>query len=121
MNDITTIIEDYIAAWNEADPDRRRDIVSRTFSAGAGYLDPLVASEGADGIAAMIGAVQEQYAGHRFELAAGPDAHHDRVRFTWHLKDGGGGHVATGIDFATLDGDGRLDSVTGFLELPAAA
>jgi hypothetical protein len=121
MNDITNVIDDYIAAWNEGDAGRRQELVARTFAAGATYLDPLVASEGTDGIATMIGAVQQQYAGHRFELAAGPDAHHDRVRFTWHLKDGAGGHVATGIDFATLDRDGRLRAVTGFLELPAAA
>jgi SnoaL-like domain len=116
MTDITTVIDDYIAAWNEADADRRRELVARAFAGDATYLDPLVASEGTDGIAAMIAAVQQQYAGHRFVLAAGPDAHHDRVRFTWHLRDGGGGHVATGVDFATLDGDGRLQAVTGFLE-----
>jgi hypothetical protein len=121
MNDITNVIDDYIAAWNEGDAGRRQELVARTFAAGATYLDPLVAGEGTDAIATMIGAVREQYAGHRFELAAGPDAHHDRVRFSWHLKDGEGGHVATGIDFATLDGDGRLRAVTGFLELPSAA
>jgi hypothetical protein len=117
MNDITNVIGTYIAAWNEDDAERRRQLVQRTFAADATYLDPLVASEGTDGIAAMIGAVQQQYAGHRFELAAGPDAHHDSVRFSWHLKDGAGGHVATGVDFATLDGDGRLQAVTGFLEV----
>jgi hypothetical protein len=118
MNDITTVIDDYIAAWNEGDARRRRELVARTFAADATYLDPLIASEGTDGIAGMIGAAQQQYAGHRFELAAGPDAHHDRVRFTWHLRSGDGGHVATGVDFATLDGDGRLQAVTGFLETP---
>jgi hypothetical protein len=121
MTDITTVIDDYIAAWNEGDAGRRAQLVASAFAAGATYLDPLVASAGTDGIAAMIGAVQRQYAGHRFELAGGPDAHHDRVRFTWHLRDGDGGHVATGVDFATLDGDGRLQAVTGFLELPSAA
>jgi hypothetical protein len=116
MTDITTVIDDYIAAWNEADAARRQELVASAFAADATYLDPLIASEGTQGIATMIGAVQQQYAGHRFELAAGPDAHHDRVRFSWHLRNGDGGHVATGIDFATLDGAGRLQAVTGFLE-----
>ncbi len=116
MTDITTTIDDYIAAWNEGDAARRRELVERAFADDATYVDPLVSSEGADGIAAMIGAVQEQYAGHRFVLAAGPDAHHDCVRFTWHLKGAGETHVATGIDFATIAGDGRLRTVIGFLE-----
>jgi hypothetical protein len=50
---------------------------------------------------------------------AGPDAHHDKVRFSWSLAVDGGDPVAIGIDFATLDEDGRMRSVTGFLE-PAA-
>jgi hypothetical protein len=116
MTDITNVIDDYIAAWNEGDAERRRELVARTFTDDAHYVDPLVSSEGTNGIAAMIGAVQEQYAGHRFVLAAGPDAHHDCVRFTWQLKAPDGGHVATGIDFGTIDGEGRLRTVIGFLE-----
>jgi hypothetical protein len=116
MTDITTTIDDYIAAWNEGDEALRRELVSRAFADDATYVDPLVSSEGADGIATMIGAVQQQYAGHRFELAHGPDAHHDCVRFTWELKSPDGAHVATGIDFATVAVDGRLRNVIGFLE-----
>jgi len=116
MTDITTTIDDYIAAWNEGDDARRRELVARTFADDATYLDPLVTGEGTDGIAGMIGAVQQQYAGHRFVLAAGPDAHHDCVRFTWQLKNPEGEHIATGVDFATVAGDGRLRTVIGFLE-----
>ena len=121
MTDISTTIDDYIAAWNEGDDGRRRELVSRAFADDATYVDPLVSSEGPDGIAGMIGAVQQHYAGHRFELAAGPDAHHDCVRFTWELKNPDGAHVATGIDFATIANDGRLCTLIGFLEQPAAA
>ena len=34
----------------------------------------------------MIGAAQAQFPGHRFELAFGPDAHNDVVRFAWSLR-----------------------------------
>jgi hypothetical protein len=65
----------------------------------------------------MVAGAQEQFPGHRFELTAGPDAHHDRVRFAWRLVGAEGGDpVAAGVDFATLAGDGRLRAVTGFLE-----
>jgi hypothetical protein len=122
MLDIAEVVELYIAMWNEQDAERRRALVARTLTEDATYVDPLVASEGVDGIAAMIGAVQGQFPGFRFRLAAGPDLHHDRVRFTWQLHPGDGGEpVATGTDYCTVAGDGRLRHVTGFLEGQAAA
>ena len=117
MTDITTIVDGYIAAWNETDPDRRRALVADTFADDASYLDPLMSGDGHDGIAAMIAGAQQQFPGHRFELSAGPDAHHDRVRFAWTLVGAdGGAPVAAGVDFATVADDGRLRAVTGFLE-----
>jgi hypothetical protein len=69
----------------------------------------------------MIGGAQQQFPGHRFELSFGPDAHNDRVRFAWQLYGPDcGDPVASGVDYATVAGDGRLSSVTGFLETPAA-
>ena len=53
-------------------------------------------------------------------LASGPDAHNNRVRFSWNLVPDGGEPLVTGIDFGTLSEDGRLHSVTGFLEVPKA-
>jgi SnoaL-like domain len=115
MTDITAIVDGYIAAWNETDADRRRDLVADAFADDASYVDPLMTGDGTDGIAAMIGAAQQQFPGHRFELSAGPDAHHDVVRFAWTLV-GDGSPVAAGVDFATVAEDGRLRAVTGFLE-----
>ena len=112
---MTNTITTYIAAWNETDPERRRQLVAETFSEDARYLDPLMSGEGQDGIAEMIGAAQSQFPGHRFELAYGPDAHNDVVRFAWTLH-GADGPVANGVDFGTVAEDGRLCNVTGFLE-----
>jgi hypothetical protein len=72
--------------------------------------------DGIDGIAAMIAGAQQQFPGHGFALRSGPDAHHDRVRFSWTLAPDGGEPVTAGTDFATLAPDGRLRAVTGFLE-----
>ena len=89
---------------------------SRRGPTTASYVDPHAEVAGADGLDALVAAAQEQFPGHRFVLAAGPDAHHDRVRFTWQLVGEDGGAVATGIDFAIVADDGRLRAVTGFLE-----
>jgi SnoaL-like domain len=120
MTDVATVVDGYIAMWNEPDPERRRAIIAETWTEDATYVDPIMSGEGPEGISAMVAGAQAQFPGHRFELTAGPDAHHDRVRFAWKLvANGSGAAVAAGVDFATLAADGRLQEVTGFLE-PAA-
>ena len=119
MSDTNTLVGKYIAMWNEADPARRLELVAEALTEDARYIDPLMQGEGVEQISAMIGGAQQQYPGHRFALVAGPDAHHDRVRFSWSLSPNGGDPIAIGVDFATVAEDGRMRSVTGFLE-PAA-
>jgi hypothetical protein len=117
-NDLNTLIQRYIDAWNETDADRRRELVAETWTEDGTYLDPLMSGSGHDSIATMIALAQERFPGHRFELSFGPDAHNDRVRFAWRLLEGDSA-VAAGVDFGIVAGDGRLSSVTGFLESPA--
>lgn len=120
--DITTVVNDYIAVWNEGDAVRRQELIARTWTEDGTYLDPLMQGGSPEQIGAMVGAAQVQFPGHRFELTAGPDAHNDVVRFTWTLVAVDGGQpAAVGVDFATVAPDGRLRSVTGFLEPAAAA
>jgi acetylornithine/succinyldiaminopimelate/putrescine aminotransferase len=116
MQDITTVVNRYIDMWNEPREDARQELVANTLTDDATYVDPVMSGTGVQGIASMIGAAQAQYPGHRFALVSAPDAHHGRVRFTWSLSPEGGDPVAIGVDFATIADDGRLESVTGFLE-----
>jgi hypothetical protein len=121
MTDITNIVNTYIAAWNEGDPDRRRALVAATFADDASYVDPLMAGASPQEIDGLIAGVQGQYPGTTFVLVEGPDHHHDRVRFTWHLRNADDATLAIGQDVATVAPDGRLREVTGFLEIPTAA
>ena len=113
----TALATRYLAAWNEADPTRRRALVAEAFSEDARYLDPLMQGQGHDGVAAMIGGAQAHFPGLRFTLHGTPDAHNDRLRFSWALGPEGAAPVARGTDFCTLAADGRLQNVTGFLDL----
>jgi len=115
MTEIATVVDDYIAMWNEADDGARREIIARTWTDDATYIDPLMSGTGPDGIGAMVAAARQQFPGHTFRLTMGPDAHNDRVRFAWRLV-ADAGPVAAGVDFATVAADGRLQAVTGFLE-----
>jgi hypothetical protein len=115
MRDYTDLIDRYIAAWNETDGTRRRDLIARTFTDSASYLDPLMAGDGAAAIDGMIAAVQQRFPGYRFRRKGEVDGHHDRVRFAWELAPEGGPVFVDGTDFAVI-ADGRLAAVTGFLD-----
>jgi ketosteroid isomerase-like protein len=116
MNQATDVIDRYFAVWNEGDAVRRRDLIAQTWTENASYLDPLMHSEGHAGIDGMVQRVQEQFAGHRFRPTGTVDMHHDRLRFSWELAPADGPAVAAGTDFGIVAADGRLQTVTGFLD-----
>jgi hypothetical protein len=119
---ITNVVDTYLAAWNERVPERRRALVAAAFADDATYVDPARSGAGADGIDAMIAGAQEQHPGVELVLAAAPDHHSEHVRFTWHLRPAGTDTVAMiGHDFASVAPDGRLRDVVGFVEAPAPA
>jgi hypothetical protein len=115
MTNIATLVERYIASWNEADPAKRRELIAATFTESAIYVDPMMKSDGHGGVDRMLAAVQERFAGLRFKQVGNIDAYEDRVRFSWELGPEDGPSVAGGTDFATVD-SGRLAHVVGFLD-----
>lgn len=117
------LVDQYIAIWNETDDTRRRALIARTFAEDADYLDPLAHAYGHAAIDAMVREVQQRYPGHRFSRGA-VDGYRDRVRFSWDMapvdaRMPGVMHVK-GVDYGVVR-DGRLHSVTGFLEPLEAA
>lgn len=116
MHNAHAIAHHYLAAWNEREPAARRARVAAVFAPDASYLDPLMQGAGIDGIDAMIGAAQQQFATHHFALRGTPDGHNDVVRFGWTLHAADGKPVAHGLDIASVTLDGRLADVTGFLD-----
>jgi len=116
MNAPVAVIDRYIAMWNATDAEDRRDLVAGVWTESATYLDPLMQGRGHDGIDAMIHGIQQQYPGHRFRRTSEVDAHNDRVRFGWELAAEGQAPLAQGVDFGVIGPDGRLQSITGFLD-----
>lgn len=112
----------YIDTWNETDSDARRAAVDQLYTEDARYIDPLAAADGREAIAAMIGAVQQQFPGFAFRLSGPVDGHHNQARFGWELGPAGGEPPIVGFDVAVTDADGRIQTVLGFLDkAPAAA
>jgi hypothetical protein len=120
VTNFASLIDRYVETWNETDPQRRREVIARTWTDDGLYVDPLFAAEGRDGIDAMLQGVQTQFPGMRLTRTSEIDAHHDRVRFSWELGTREGPALAGGIDVGVVV-DGRLQSITGFLDFAPVA
>jgi len=120
MTDFAKLADRYIAMWNETDPTRRREIIAKLWSDNARYIDPLMSGDGPAGIDAMVQGVQQRFPAHRFSLTSKVDGHNDRLRFGWALGDGSAEPLVAGVDFGVVTADGRLQSITGFIDrMPA--
>lgn len=126
MTDTTTtstpeLIDTYFAGWNEADAERRAELVARAWAPDGRHVDPLADVTGHEALAALVAGVQAQFPGHRLERTSGIDAHHDQLRYAWQLTAPDGTVVVAATDIAELDGDGRLRRVAAFFgDVPAA-
>jgi SnoaL-like domain len=120
MSDVTTIVDTYLAMWNEDDVKTRASLIEKAWTADARYVDPLLEADGYAGLSQMVDGVHAQYPGHVFRRQSGVDAHHDRVRFAWDLAAPDGTVLVAGIDVGVIAPDGRLQSITGFFGDPPA-
>jgi len=120
MDELNELIDRYVTMWNETDAERRRALIARIWTEDARHVDPVLDAKGQAGIDEMICGVHQRFPGHRVRRTGNPDAHHDRVRFTWELAPEGGPAVVKGVDFAVVDGQ-RLQSVTGFFDYVATS
>ncbi|MGW0770522.1 nuclear transport factor 2 family protein [Streptomyces sp. NPDC002676] len=113
----------YFEAWNATHPEAIAKAVAAAWTADGGYTDPLAEVRGHEQIAAVIAAVHEQFPGFVFVPLGIVDGHHDTARFAWELVNeaggtpsGGGSAPVAGFDVVTLDEEGRIRQVLGFLD-----
>ncbi|UQU63016.1 nuclear transport factor 2 family protein [Couchioplanes caeruleus] len=116
MSDFDTVVERYLAAWNETEPAVRRATIADVFAEDVRYVDPVAAVQGREELHALIGAAQQQFPGLVFTPGGPADAHHDQGRFTWHLGPAGEEPVVIGFDVVERDADGRIRTVLGFID-----
>jgi hypothetical protein len=120
MTEAARIAERYIDLWNETDAQSRKKLIASAWTEDATYVDPMMKGQGHAEIDALIGAVHQRFPGFSFVLAGAVEGHNDRVRFSWTLGAPDAGPIAHGTDFGFVAADGRLESVTGFLDQPKA-
>jgi hypothetical protein len=122
MTKLTDTVDSYLAAWNEADSERRAGIVERVWSTGGRLIDPPLDASGRDEISEMAATLQAQFPGHRFVRVSGIDEHHGHFRFAWELVASDGSVALSGLDVGELADDGTIARITGFFgALPSDA
>lgn len=121
MTKVNETVVSYLAAWNERDAKKRRELVAKTWTEDGTYVDSARNGKGHAGIDAMIAKTQETFVGYRLSLASGIEAFEGHARFTW--AAGGTAEAPLflkGADFAEVAADGRFKSVTGFTDAAPA-
>lgn len=117
MTDFSKIVDNYLAVWNEDDADARGKLVREVFTADVTYTDPMAEVSGYDGVNALIGGARQQFPGFSFTPGGAVDSNHDIARFTWNAGPAGVAEpVVVGFDVIKVDADGKIATVSGFLD-----
>ncbi len=117
MTDVKQVAHRYIELWNERTPHRRREMLAANWTFDAKYVDPMMSGDGHDGVDALISGVQQKFPDFKFTLIGEPNGFGEHLRFSWGLGPvGAADSPIKGTDFAVLSQDGRIRSITGFLD-----
>jgi hypothetical protein len=109
-------IDRYLRFWNTSTPDDRHRLASEAFTEEIRTYAPIGIL---DGRQALID-FREQFVRHMgtvdFRARREPEIHHGRARLMWQLHTSGEEPFATGTDILIFGPDGRIGTVTTFLD-----
>lgn len=117
----TRVVDSYFDAGNEIDAAARETLLPAMFTTDGRDVDPQSGVTGAEGIAAMMARVHEQYPGITVRRTSRSDAHHDVLRFPWEILGGDGSVAVDGVDVCHADPEGKLRDVRGSFETTVPA
>jgi uncharacterized protein YndB with AHSA1/START domain len=117
--DLQRRLDDYVAAWNERDPQARRALLDGVASAAIEVTDVMARLRGRDELDAWIAQSQQQMAGLTLARDGVPATTADRALWDWTIAGPDGVAVIRGRNVARFDLEGMIAEVTGFwLETP---
>ncbi len=112
------VLKAYGAAWLEADGEKRRRLLEFCWAENGIYQDPSANLVGREALYAHIGDLHKHQPGSRVELTSGFSEHHCKVHFHWRFINNQGEVMINGVDFGTLDENGKLRQIIGFFGAP---
>lgn len=106
------LVERYVRAWNEADPEARRVELKSVYSDQGSIVTQSTESNGIDEVIAHVSNVFEQFIGTgRYVFRSGGSVrHHHCMLFRWEMADATTGELAdAGMNLFLLAADGRVE------------
>jgi hypothetical protein len=110
-------VEDYISAWNTDNSELRRELLIRSLTSDAIYLDPH-APEPIQGIESMQ-ALMEQFRkrfDHRLIPEGDLDRHHSVFRLRWRLQRDNGEILSRGLMVGDLAANEAIARIVQFVD-----
>jgi hypothetical protein len=137
MIDVKQLVANYVAMWNEPDPDARRRAIAdlwtadgvhrldppqamREQAAAIGFSDPTLEIRGHDALYARVARSYEEFVApgtYVFRPRDNAARIGDVVKFNWEMVSTDGGEIAgVGLDVLVVDDDGRIRIDYQFVE-----
>jgi hypothetical protein len=108
-------VDRYVDFWNAATPDVQRRVADETFVADVCSHQLLGVMLGVEQLMRFRDEFAKRVPDFEFRARKEPDAHRDRARLQWEIVVGDE-RIAAGTDVLVLEEDGRIASVTGFVD-----
>lgn len=109
-------IEHYVRFWNAETADAQRRIAAELFTDDVEYHSVPGVFVGTESMIDFKSQFIEHMGQARYRPLADPDHHHDRARIRWDIVLADDTSFAAGTDILDLGPDGRITSVTAFLD-----
>ncbi|HEY8455714.1 MAG TPA: nuclear transport factor 2 family protein [Actinopolymorphaceae bacterium] len=106
--------EAYVRFWN-LDADAQRALGRTLFADDVAQYAPVGVLAGLDALIDFTTQFAEHMGSYEFRARREPEEHHGRIRVQWELVCRGAS-FAEGTDVLTLDGQGRIATITTFLD-----
>lgn len=106
------LVERYVAAWNEPDPQPRSTALTALYSRNGTVVTQSDEFDGVDAIIEHIAKVNDEFiASERYRFQSGGAlSHHNCVLFRWEMVDAQDGALAdAGMNLFLLTADGRIN------------
>jgi hypothetical protein len=111
MINVPSVVANYMAVWNENDPDERRRRIQAAWAPDGATCNRMIDAHGYEAIEArVIGSWDKWLREGKYIFRSKSIAHHhDVIKFDWVMTQVPSGEVeASGLSFLLLDSDGRI-------------
>jgi len=118
-NRLEGLAEDWVAAWSERDPARRRALLERCIAHNGTFRDGFAVASGIDELDDRIATGQAFGPSGRLERNGPVQLVQGALRFGWRITGPDGALIGQGTNVGELTMDGVLRSVVGFWDAAA--